>query len=33
MDIDKRKSVDPAAVIAVDKTPDQKAMKYASEVK
>ena len=30
---DKRRSVDPASVLAVDKTPDKVAMKYNSEIK
>ena len=30
---DKRRSVDPSSVLAVDKTPDKVAMKYNSEIK
>lgn len=30
---DKRRSVDPASVMAVDKTPDKVAIKYNSEIK
>ena len=32
-EVDKRKSIDPASVLAIDKTPDQKAAKFNSEVK
>ena len=33
VEADKRRSVDPASVLAVDKTPDKVAMKYNSEIK
>ena len=33
VEADKRRSVDPAQILAIDKTPDKAAAKYNSEIK